>query len=553
MLNTRTSKAGAVLMALFFVLTYLLPLDSRLLWQPDETRYAEISREMLQRGDWIVPYFLDIRYFEKPVAGYWINNISQWIFGDNNFAVRFGSVLSILISVLLLYRLAMMMWQCRQTAFVSSLIYISMFIVFSIGTYSVLDPMFSLWITAGIVSCYWALKAVAIRERILAWSVLGLTCGMAFMTKGFLALALPVIAMLPITIYQKRFWEMVRFGPLAVIFAILISLPWVIAIATREPDYWHYFFWVEHIQRFASEKAQHIAPIWYYLPILILGVIPWLGLLPGALIKSWKEKKSHPEMFFLFCWFVVPFVFFSIAKGKLPTYVLPFIGPLAMMMAKYGVDCVKNGNMNVLKINGLVNVFIGLLAILVLFILETLKDPPLYQPDEWLKWIVGIISFGVWGGIGYFCFIREGKYWLWAATCSIMLNLSIGSALPDKTINSKLPQHFIQQNEKELADSKYILSQSVGVGAAIAWELKRSDIYLFDRPGELEYGLAYPDSQYRYITEQEFPAWLAKARKKGQVAIVFLLPSEGELSELPEPDFVRRNHRFVLMIYKKQP
>ncbi|MDC9606215.1 lipid IV(A) 4-amino-4-deoxy-L-arabinosyltransferase [Xenorhabdus griffiniae] len=553
MLNTRTSKAGAVLMALFFILTYLLPLDSRLLWQPDETRYAEISREMLQRGDWIVPYFLDIRYFEKPVAGYWINNISQWIFGDNNFAVRFGSVLSILISAFLLYRLAMMMWQCRQTAFVSSLIYISMFIVFSIGSYSVLDPMFSLWMTAGIVSCYWALKAVAIRERILAWSVLGLTCGMAFMTKGFLALALPVIAMLPITIYQKRFWEMVRFGPLAVIFAVLISLPWVIAIAVREPDYWHYFFWVEHIQRFASDKAQHIAPIWYYLPVLILGVIPWLGLLPGALIKSWKEKKSHPELFFLFCWFVVPFVFFSIAKGKLPTYILPFIGPLALMMAKYAVDCVKNGSMNVLKINGLVNVFIGLLAILVLFILETLKDPPLYQPDEWLKWIMGIIAFGVWGGIGYLCFIRDGQYWLWAAACSIMLNLSIGSALPDKTINSKLPQHFIQQNEKELAGSKYILSQSVGVGAAIAWELKRSDIYLFDRQGELEYGLAYLDSQYRYITEQEFPAWLAKARKKGQVAIVFLLPSEGELSELPEPDFVRRNHRLVLVIYKKQP
>ncbi|WP_338805195.1 lipid IV(A) 4-amino-4-deoxy-L-arabinosyltransferase [Xenorhabdus griffiniae] len=553
MLNTRTSKAGAVLMALFFILTYLLPLDSRLLWQPDETRYAEISREMLQRGDWIVPYFLDIRYFEKPVAGYWINNISQWIFGDNNFAVRFGSVLSILISAFLLYRLAMMMWQCRQTAFVSSLIYISMFIVFSIGSYSVLDPMFSLWMTAGIVSCYWALKAVAIRERILAWSVLGLTCGMAFMTKGFLALALPVIAMLPITIYQKRFWEMVRFGPLAVIFAVLISLPWVIAIAVREPDYWHYFFWVEHIQRFASDKAQHIAPIWYYLPVLILGVIPWLGLLPGALIKSWKEKKSHPELFFLFCWFVVPFVFFSIAKGKLPTYILPFIGPLALMMAKYAVDCVKNGSMNVLKINGLVNVFIGLLAILVLFILETLKDPPLYQPDEWLKWIMGIIAFGVWGGIGYLCFIRDGRYWLWAAACSIMLNLSIGSALPDKTINSKLPQHFIQQNEKELAGSKYILSQSVGVGAAIAWELKRSDIYLFDRQGELEYGLAYLDSQYRYITEQEFPAWLAKARKKGQVAIVFLLPSEGELSELPEPDFVRRNHRLVLVIYKKQP
>ncbi|AYA40447.1 lipid IV(A) 4-amino-4-deoxy-L-arabinosyltransferase [Xenorhabdus nematophila] len=553
MLNTRASKAGAVLMALFFILTYLLPLDGRLLWQPDETRYAEISREMLQHGNWIVPYFLDIRYFEKPVAGYWINNISQWIFGHNNFAVRFGSVFSILASAFLLYRLAMMMWQCRQTAFVSSLIYISMFIVFSIGTYSVLDPMFSLWITAGIVSCYWALKAGSIRERFLAWSVLGLTCGMAFMTKGFLALALPVIAMIPVTIYQKRFLEMICFGPVAVIFAILISLPWVITVALSESHYWHYFFWVEHIQRFASDKAQHIAPIWYYLPILVLGVIPWLGLLPGALIKSWKERNSHPEMFFLFCWFIAPFIFFSIAKGKLPTYVLPFIGPLAIMMAKYSVDCVRNGNMKALKINGLVNVFIGLIAILVLFGMETLVNPPLYQPNEWLKWIMGIIAFGFWGVVGYLCFTHDGKHWLWASACSIVLSLSIGSALPSKTINSKLPQFFIRQNEKALADSKYILSQSVGVGAAIAWELKRSDIYMFDRPGELEYGISYPDSQHRYVTGEEFPEWLAKARKQGQVSIVFLLSSKGSLPALPEPDLVRSNHRFVLVIYKKQP
>ncbi|MBD2815079.1 lipid IV(A) 4-amino-4-deoxy-L-arabinosyltransferase [Xenorhabdus sp. Flor] len=553
MSNTWTSRAGAVLMALFFIFTYLIPLNSRLLWQPDETRYAEISREMLQRGDWIVPYFLDIRYFEKPVAGYWINNISQWIFGDNNFAVRFGAVFSIIISAFLLYRLAMMMWQSRQTAFIASLIYISMFIVFSVGTYSVLDPMFSLWITAGIVSCYWALKASSYRERIWAWSVLGITCGMAFLTKGFLALALPVIAMIPITIYQKRFLEMVRFGPLAIICAVLISSPWVIAIASREPDYWRYFFWVEHIQRFASDHAQHSAPFWYYLPILILGVIPWLGLLPGALLKSWQEKKNHPEMFFLFCWFFVPLLFFSISKGKLPTYILPFIGPLALMMAKYAVDNMKNGNMKALKLNGLINVFIGLIAILALVFLEVASSRPFYQPHEWLKWVIGLFTFGFWGIVGYFCFIRNGKHWQWAAACSIVLSLSIGSALPDKTIDSKLPQNFIRQNEKELAESKYILSASVGLGAAVAWELKRSDIDLFQNKGELKYGLNYPDSRNRYITQEQFPSWLASARKEGQVAIVFLLPTKGMLPELPKPDLIQRKYRFVLVIYKKQP
>lgn len=554
MLTKQLQKTGAFLLALFFIFTYLVPLNGRLLWQPDETRYAEISREMLQKGDWIVPYLLNIRYFEKPVAGYWINNISQMVFGDTNFAVRFGAVFATMISAGLIYWLAMVMWRNRNVAFVATLMYVSMFLVFAVGTYSVLDPMLTMWLTACMLCCFWLLKASTVAAKLLAWAVMGLTCGMAFMTKGFLALAIPVIVMLPIMLYQKRFTEMLKFGGIAIISAALISLPWALAVNQYEPDYWHYFFWVEHIQRFSSEDAQHKAPIWFYIPIILLGVIPWLGLLPGTLLKSWRERKIKPEMFFLLCWFIVPFVFFSIAKGKLLTYMLPVMAPLALMMAKYAVDCVKNRNLTAIKFNGFTNIAFAILAIITLIIMGLFVEHPLYTPLEWPKLALGITVFCIWLIIGYFSLISNARYWLWGAACSLALSLSISYALPQDTIDSKLPQQLIRQNISLLEESKFVLADNVGLGAALAWELHQGDIYLYERSGELRYGLNYPDSQFRLIKQGNFAKWLSLSRKEGQISVVLLLRrNEGLPDDIPKPDHVVRNTRMAIMTYYQQP
>ncbi|WP_145561702.1 lipid IV(A) 4-amino-4-deoxy-L-arabinosyltransferase [Yersinia aldovae] len=548
--------SGAALLALFFALVYLLPINSRLLWQPDETRYAEISREMLQRGDWIVPHLLGIRYFEKPIAGYWFNNISQWLFGDTNFAVRFGSIFSAAMSAVLVYWLATLLWRNRSTSLLATFIYLSMFLVFGIGSYAVLDPMISLWLAAAMVSFYLTTRAKTTQQKVGAYILLGLACGMGFMTKGFLALAVPVIAVLPIVIQQKRVKELLIFGPIAIISAVLLSLPWALAIAQREPDFWHYFFWIEHIQRFAEKDAQHKAPFWYYLPILCLGVLPWLGLLPGALFKGWRERNTRPELFFLLSWVLMPLLFFSVAKGKLPTYILPCMAPLSLLMAAYATDCANNMRMRALKINGWINLVFGAVCALAVLVIGMglVAHLVAYGPQEHQKVILATLAFAGWGIVGFITLRNNARLWRWSAACPLLFILLVGYLIPQQIIDSKQPQNFIQSNMSELSTSRYVLTDSVGVAAGLAWELKRSDIMMFSQKGELTYGLAYADHQDKFIGDAEFAQWLAQARQQGDVSLVVQLSrNEAIPAHLPAADKVNLMNRLALLWYQKTP
>ncbi|GKW04867.1 lipid IV(A) 4-amino-4-deoxy-L-arabinosyltransferase [Pectobacterium carotovorum] len=547
-------RLKSTMILVLFALLYLLPLNGRWLWSPDETRYAEISREMLQRGDWIVPHLLGIRYFEKPVAGYWLNNISQWLLGHTNFSVRFASVFSTGLSALLVFWLAMLLWKNQRTALLAATIYLTSLLVYGIGTYSVLDPMVTLWMTAALFSHVLIQRATLTRERLAAWGLMGLACGMGFMTKGFLALALPVISVLPVALAQKRIKELLLFGPLAIVVAVLLSAPWALAVHTREADYWHYFFWIEHIQRFAEDDAQHKAPFWYYLPVLILGTFPWLALLPGALRSGWTERKAYPERFLLLCWMVMPLLFFSIAKGKLLTYILPCFAPLALLMAAWLSGLAPTIRERVLRINSWLNIAFGsVLALAVAALGLGIIVPHFYQSGEGLTIVSGIVCF-----IGWVIFaavsLKTQRAWGYlVAGCPLFLALLVGGSIPASVVDSKNPQTFIRSHQPLLQDSRYVLSDEVGLAAGLAWELKRSDITLFKVRGELNYGLNYADSADRFVDEGAFPAWLAEKRRSGNVALVLKIDrdSDDEYRNLPAPNQLRKSHRYVLLFYRQ--
>ena len=230
----------------------------------------------------------------------------------------------------------------------AALIFLTCFEVLGVGNTAVLDNLFALFLTAAVAAFYIATEKPPRTADEKVWLVLaGLAAGLAFLTKGFLAVAVPVLVLMPYLVWQQRSRDIFRMGWLPLLTTLLVALPWGVGIGLKEPDFWHFFFWNEHIRRFLGSNAQHHEPLWYFLMVAPAMFLPWTFLVPAAvrgLKQSTDIKQKQQRLIRLcICWIVLPFLFFSVSKGKLLTYILPCFPPFAILLASGLAQAVLTG------------------------------------------------------------------------------------------------------------------------------------------------------------------------------------------------------------------
>ncbi len=516
-MEKETRKYISALIAIY-ILCYILPLEYRDLVIPDETRYAEIPREMISGGDWIVPRLNGLRYFEKPVLGYWVNAVSILLFGENNFAVRFPSALAAGLSALLIYLLVYKAYRKDNnikymTSVFAALIFLTSFEVLGIGNTAVLDGIFSFFLTACIAIFFIASEEKRGSKREKLFLLLsGVFCGFAFLTKGFLSFVIPVLVITPYLIWQNRYKDLLRMSWLPLLCSVLVSLPWSIAIYSREPDFWRFFIWNEHLRRFVADNAQHSTPFWFFCLIFPAVILPWTFLAPAA-AGGIRAQLNRSLARFSVCWLVLPFLFFSISKGKIITYILPCFPPFAVLMAIGLSSMLEKEKSRPFNI-GVVfaGIFISLILLLFVYI-QIFGYRGFYLFSQPWKVLMAIDCFLF---FILFCILslksrNTGNGVFLFIIAPLLLYFSVHFLVPDLTLEKKSPGSLLKRNKHDVRQETVVISDAASVGAA-CWYLKRSDVYLIEKAAELDYGLRYADSAGRLLDIESTEKLIIKNR-----------------------------------------
>ena len=326
-------------LALLLAATWFGTLDIRKLVRPDEGRYAEIPREMVATGDWVTPRLNAIKYFEKPPLQYWATATAYTIFGEHHWTARLWPALTGLLCVLLVYVAGRRLFD-EMVGFYAALILAASPGFIIVAQINTLDMGLTLFMTATLLCLLIALNETPRKNN--PWMIAAWACAaLAMLSKGLIGIVLPGMVFVAYMVVHRdwRLLARLQWGwGLLVFFAI--AAPWFVLVQMANPEFFDFFFIREHFARFSSKMHHRVGAWWYFVPILVFSMLPWMLHLPRALMNGWQndlQTKSTVSTFqprrFLVLWAVLIFMFFSASGSKLPSYIVPIFPALALLIA----------------------------------------------------------------------------------------------------------------------------------------------------------------------------------------------------------------------------
>lgn len=334
----RVALAGAIVAALI-----ALPgLGSGTLWDNSETAYGEVAREILLLHSAVVMHLDGVAWYVQPPLYFWLGAACAKLFGIGAFALRLPSALAT-IAMAAITGFTVARAAGSRAGLYAAIVLSTSFMQAIIGRLAIMDALLDLFVTISILYWWRALE----ERRELYWYLGWAAAGFGFLTKGPVALAIPLLVIVPFYLWNGRGEPLAppraRTWAVGLAIFLCISAPWLIALAAQagtapvEQLIVHYTF-----GRYTGTIENQSGPFWYYLPVLVLGFFPWFAFLPAAFAYALGQARNRgiddgarPLSRLAVLWAIVPLLFFSFAKTKLPNYIALELPGLAILAALY--------------------------------------------------------------------------------------------------------------------------------------------------------------------------------------------------------------------------
>lgn len=309
-------------------------LGSRGLGEPDEGRFAEISREMALQTNWLIPHLNGVPHFQKPPLTYWISAVWIRLFGANEWAVRLTPALAAFGTFLCTMFIAGVLYgrSCRWRAGLVLLASMGFFVIARLIT---TDMLLTFCITAAIAG----LIGRTYRKHWLWLLAFYGGMGLGFLAKGPLGFVIPAATALALQMEQRRHGEPVvrLYWVMGLPVALLIGFSWYLALVYYDRSLFEYFFRYEFIDRIASNTHNRAKPFWFYPAVLALFMLPWSGFVVIMIRDLWQRRRvlDASRLWLFGGWLLFPFILLSLIVSKLSTYMLPLMPPLAIVVARW--------------------------------------------------------------------------------------------------------------------------------------------------------------------------------------------------------------------------